>query len=249
MSEHNSNKRVIEGNLLSPLPVILVGANVNGKPNYLVIGYSCPFDFGKYIFFSLSKRRYTTIGIHENMTFSVNIPSENLAEKTRLLINHGQTQKYHHEILGYNYRMTDIYAAIGSVQLGKLDRFNSKRISNASLLNNKLKSIRDLTLPFKNDYVKHVFHQYVIKVENNFPLNRKELINILLEKGIGVAIHYPMPTYKQPLYERLGYGNSKCINAEEVCNCVLSLPVHPSVNLEDINYLFKKIRFNNNLIL
>ena len=82
MNEDNSNKQVIEGNLLSPLPVILVGANVNGKPNYLVIGYSCPFDFGKYIFFSLSKRRYTTIGIHENMTFSVNIPSENLAEKT-----------------------------------------------------------------------------------------------------------------------------------------------------------------------
>ena len=82
MSEHNSHKHIIEGNLLSPLPVILVGANVNGKPNYLVIGYSCPFDFGKYIFFSLSKRRYTTIGIHENMTFSVNIPSENLTEKT-----------------------------------------------------------------------------------------------------------------------------------------------------------------------
>jgi len=82
MIDNNSNKKIIEGNLLSPLPVILVGANVNGKPNYLVIGYSCPFDFGKYIFFSLSKRRYTTIGIHENMTFSVNIPSENLAEKT-----------------------------------------------------------------------------------------------------------------------------------------------------------------------
>jgi flavin reductase (DIM6/NTAB) family NADH-FMN oxidoreductase RutF len=84
MNEENSNKQVIEGNLLSPLPVILVGANVNKKPNYLVIGYSCPFDFGKYIFFSLSKRRYTTIGIHQNMTFSVNIPSEDLVEKTEI---------------------------------------------------------------------------------------------------------------------------------------------------------------------
>ncbi len=78
------NKKEIERNLLSPLPVILVGAQVNGKPNYLVIGYSCPFDFGKYIFFSLSKKRYTTIGIHENMTFSVNIPSEDLIEKTKI---------------------------------------------------------------------------------------------------------------------------------------------------------------------
>lgn len=78
------NKKEIERNLLSPLPVILVGAQVNGKPNYLVIGYSCPFDFGKYIFFSLSKKRHTTIGIHENMTFSVNIPSEDLIEKTKI---------------------------------------------------------------------------------------------------------------------------------------------------------------------
>jgi len=84
MEKKNLNKYVIEGNLLSPLPVILVGANVHNKPNYLVIGYSCPFDFGKYIFFSLSKTRYTSIGIHENMTFSVNIPSEDLVEKIKI---------------------------------------------------------------------------------------------------------------------------------------------------------------------
>ncbi len=84
MNKENLNKQIIEGNLLSPLPVILVGANVHGKPNYLVIGYSCPFVFGKYIFFSLSPARYTTIGIHENMTFSVNIPSEDLVEKTNI---------------------------------------------------------------------------------------------------------------------------------------------------------------------
>jgi len=72
------DKHEFQGNLLSPLPIILVGTQVNGKPNFLVIGYSCPFDFGKYIFFNLSKRRYTSIGIHEKMTFSVNIPTEDL---------------------------------------------------------------------------------------------------------------------------------------------------------------------------
>jgi flavin reductase (DIM6/NTAB) family NADH-FMN oxidoreductase RutF len=84
LSKKNLKKREIEGNLLSPLAVILVGAQVSGKPNYLVIGYSCPFDFGKYIFFSLSKARYTSIGIHENMTFSVNIPSEDLIEEINI---------------------------------------------------------------------------------------------------------------------------------------------------------------------
>ena len=84
MIKENNGKLSIESNLLSPLPVILVGANVNNKPNYLVIGYSCPFDFGKYIFFSMSKTRYTSIGVHENMTFSVNIPSEDLVDKTNI---------------------------------------------------------------------------------------------------------------------------------------------------------------------
>ncbi|MHA2271106.1 MAG: flavin reductase family protein [Candidatus Hodarchaeales archaeon] len=77
-------KQEVKGNLLSPLPAILVGANVEGRPNYLVIGYSCPFDFGRYIFFSLYKKRYTRIGIHENQTFSVNIPSVDLLEETNL---------------------------------------------------------------------------------------------------------------------------------------------------------------------
>jgi flavin reductase (DIM6/NTAB) family NADH-FMN oxidoreductase RutF len=71
-------KQQLDKNLLSPLPVVLVGALVDGRPNYLVIGYISPFDFGRYIFFSLYKKRYTRTGIHENMTFSVNVPSEDL---------------------------------------------------------------------------------------------------------------------------------------------------------------------------
>jgi flavin reductase (DIM6/NTAB) family NADH-FMN oxidoreductase RutF len=82
MSINELNKRVVKGNLLSPLPVVLVGAQVNNKPNYLVIGYICPFDFGRFIFFSIYKKRYTRIGIHENKTFSVNIPSENILTET-----------------------------------------------------------------------------------------------------------------------------------------------------------------------
>ena len=77
-------KQELKGNLLSPLPVVLVGAMVNGRPNYLVIGYISPFDFGRYVFFSLYKKRYTRIGIHENKTFSVNIPSEDLLAETNI---------------------------------------------------------------------------------------------------------------------------------------------------------------------
>ncbi len=77
-------KQKIDDNLLSPLPVVLVGALVEGRPNYLVIGYISPFDFGKHVFFSLYKGRYTRVGIHENRTFSVNIPSENMIAAVRI---------------------------------------------------------------------------------------------------------------------------------------------------------------------
>lgn len=74
-------KMELKGHLLYPLPVVLVGTNVKERPNYLVIGYITPFDYGKYIFFSLAKKRYTSLGIKENQTFSVNIPSVELFDK------------------------------------------------------------------------------------------------------------------------------------------------------------------------
>jgi flavin reductase (DIM6/NTAB) family NADH-FMN oxidoreductase RutF len=77
-------KEEIKGNILSPLPIALVGAMVDGKPNYLVIGYISPFNFGKHVFFSLFKKRYTRLGIQENMTFSVNIPTVSLLKETQV---------------------------------------------------------------------------------------------------------------------------------------------------------------------
>ncbi|NHJ39944.1 MAG: flavin reductase family protein [Asgard group archaeon] len=75
---------VLDKNLLSPLPIVLVGALVKKRPNFLVIGYSCPFNFGKHIFFSLYKKRHTSLGILENKTFSVNLPSIDLLKETNI---------------------------------------------------------------------------------------------------------------------------------------------------------------------
>jgi flavin reductase (DIM6/NTAB) family NADH-FMN oxidoreductase RutF len=77
-------KEDVDGNILNPLPVALVGALVNGRPNYLVIGYISPFNFGKHVFFSIFKKRHTRTGILGNMTFSVNIPSVSILEKVKL---------------------------------------------------------------------------------------------------------------------------------------------------------------------
>ncbi|MFA4702000.1 DegT/DnrJ/EryC1/StrS family aminotransferase [Pyrococcus kukulkanii] len=163
--------------------------------------------------------------------------NDELAKKADLIRNHGQAEKYLHVELGYNLRMTNIAAAIGRVQLRKLDEWNEKRIKNAKLLTEGISKIEGLTPPYVDPRVKHVFHQYVIRVEDDFPLSRDELTAKLREKGIGTAVHYPMPVHWQPLYQKLGYPKDICPNAIEASKRVLSLPVHPAVTEKDIEYI------------
>ena len=167
---------------------------------------------------------------------------DELAKKARLIRNHGQTRKYYHEELGHNFRMTNVSAAIGRAQLKKLDEWNAKRAENAKLLTRGIEKIKGLTPPYIDPRVKHVFHQYVIRVEDDFPLTRDELMEKLREKGIGTAVHYPMPVHWQPLYQKLNYPRNICPNAIEASRRVLSLPVHPAVSEEDVAYIIDALR-------
>ena len=164
--------------------------------------------------------------------------SGRIAETVRLLRNHGDSGKYDHTILGYNYRMTNLQAAIGLVQLRKLDEFNAKRIRNAAYLNCHI-SAAGLTLPHAKDGVTHVYHQYAVTLEDGFPLSRKDLMRQLEERGIGCAIHYPRPIHQQPLYQQLGYTDDevRCPNAAAIAQKILSLPVHPALEYEDLAYI------------
>jgi perosamine synthetase len=128
------------------------------------------------------------------------------------------------------------------MQLKKLEGFNSRRRENAELLSNGIRNIRGLTVPYVDKNVKHVFHQYVIRVVDSYPLSRDELAAHLTKNGIGNAVHYPIPIYRQPLYLKLGYREQKCPNTEEACRQVLSLPVHPVVSREDIEYMLAVLK-------
>lgn len=161
---------------------------------------------------------------------------DRLAAKLRLIRNHGDTGKYNHIILGYNYRMTNIQGAIGVVQLSRLDGFNRKRIENAEFLNKSLK-VMGITTPFRDSRVKHVYNQYVIRVEDGFSASREKLMEYLGFNGIGCAVHYPKPVYRQPLYQQLGLDRVVCPVAEDVSQRVLSLPVHPSISQEDLEHI------------
>lgn len=160
-----------------------------------------------------------------------------VAERVKLLRDHGQAEKYLHVELGYNLRMTSIQAAIGRVQLRKLDRFNEARRRNAKELSERLSKVPGVEVPYEDPRVKHVYHQYVIRVNDEYPLTRDELREYLRDKGIGTAVHYPLPIFQQPLYKRLGYPQDICPNAIEASRRVLSLPVHPALTPEDLRYI------------
>jgi dTDP-4-amino-4,6-dideoxygalactose transaminase len=164
----------------------------------------------------------------------------NIAEKARMIRNHGEKKRYFHELLGYNYRMTDIAAAIGVCQLRKLDRFNNNRIENAKVLTEGLKRIKGLLLPEVKQNAKHVFHQYTIRVTKHFDMSRDELREELRRRGITAEIYYPLSIHKQPLYNKLGY-NDRLPNSEKVAKEVLSLPVHPSLTKGNLKHIIETL--------
>ncbi|MFV2041204.1 MAG: DegT/DnrJ/EryC1/StrS family aminotransferase, partial [Candidatus Hydrothermarchaeales archaeon] len=112
-----------------------------------------------------------------------------IADRARLLREHGSKVRYHHDVLGYNYRMTDIAAAIGLEQLKKLDSFNTARKGNAERLTEALKGVEGIEAPIVRGDVKHVFHQYTIRVTSDFHRTRDEVVQRLKESGIGTGIY------------------------------------------------------------
>jgi len=173
----------------------------------------------------------------KNMTTSeggmITTDNKEMAETARILRAHGESERYTHVTLGYNFRMTDIAAAIGVVQLNKLDKFNEKRIENANFLTNKINKINGIKAPYVANNVKHVFHQYTVRVDKS---KRDQLMDFLNKNGIGTGIHYPKPIYQQKLYQEMGFA-VKCDEAENASSEVLSLPIHPSLKHEDLEVI------------
>lgn len=164
--------------------------------------------------------------------------NKRLAEKIKLLRNHGSKIRYYHNSLGFNLRMTDIQAAIGIEQLRKLNEFNKKRIRNALYLNKKLAKIPGVITPKILPNTVHTFHQYTIKITQDFPKTRDELVEELGKKEIHTGIFYPIPIHKQKVYKNLGYKDILPV-AETLSREVVSLPVHPGVNLKDLRKILR----------
>lgn len=144
--------------------------------------------------------------------------------------------------VGYNYRMTDIQAAVGLVQLAKLEGFNNRRREIAQTLDQKLAGIKGLTLPFVSPDVYHVYHVYCVMVEKDFPLPKEEFMwELYTRYRIKVWSHY-MPIHMTTAYRQFGHQEGECPQAESLFHKYVSLPIHPRLTTEAIDYLVNSIR-------
>jgi len=161
-------------------------------------------------------------------------------KNTRLLRSHGSKIQYLSETLGYNFRLTEFQATIGIEQLKKLPKYNLKRKDNARYLSNGLEGIRGLITPCIYDNTDPVFHQYTIKIKDDFKISRDNLQFELGKIGIETKVFYPIPIHQQPIYMR--FANNRLPIVERVSKEVLSLPVHPRLTKRDLDLIIKSIK-------
>jgi len=157
------------------------------------------------------------------------------AEKLRCMRSHGETGEYVSYMLGHNYRMTEIQAAIGIAQLKKLPEFLTKRRRNAQLLTEKLNKTKRLALPIEPEGHKHSWYLYTVRLKNSKRAERDKTLEELRKRGIGATVYYPTPVHLMPYYRQ--YAKHSLPETEEASEQVFSLPVHPSVTQKQIDYI------------
>jgi UDP-2-acetamido-2-deoxy-ribo-hexuluronate aminotransferase len=157
----------------------------------------------------------------------------------RMIANHGQEKKYHHKVLGCNSRLDTIQPRILNIKLLYLDEYSSARNTMATFYDAALSTIDELGVPARQINSTHVFHQYTLKVKNGI---RNELQKYLAEKGIPSMIYYPLPLYKQEAFKHFVSSEFLLATSEELCDQVLSLPIHTEINIEHINFICNSVK-------
>jgi dTDP-4-amino-4,6-dideoxygalactose transaminase len=200
-----------------------VGARLNGQPTGS-FGTGC---------FSL----YATKNVMSAEGGMITTNDDEVAHRCRLIRAHGMERRYYHDMLGFNFRMSDLHAAIGIGQMHRLPEFTEKRRQNAEFLNKYIDHPAIITpsCALQNGHaVEHVWHQYTIRVTDG---KRDEAVQKLTAAGIGTGIFYPIPAHRQKHIVEMGLGEVALPAAEQAAQEVVSLPVHPllsSADLEEI---------------
>ena len=164
---------------------------------------------------------------------------DELANKMRMIANHGQEKKYHHKVLGCNSRLDTIQATILNIKLRYLDEYNAARNKMATFYDEAFSTIKALEVPARHHNSTHVFHQYTIKIKNG---KRNELQQYLLELDIPSMIYYPLPLYKQEAFQQFVSSDFLLATSDELCDQVLSLPIHTEMNIEHISFICNSVK-------
>ena len=163
---------------------------------------------------------------------------EGLAQKIRMIANHGQRVKYQHDVIGVNSRLDTIQAAILSVKLKYLDQYAERRRAAADYYDAHLQNVPFLTTPVRAPYSTHVFHQYTLRTNG---IDRDALKAYLQEKKIPTMIYYPIPLHLQKAYLKSGFGKGSFEVTERLSQSVLSLPIHTEMEAEQLSYICEVI--------
>lgn len=173
--------------------------------------------------------------------------NEELYKKLQLFRSHGITRDenlmhksdgdwyYEQLALGYNYRITDLQCALGITQMKKLDSFITRRKELVHRYNNAFKEMKEIITPFQQEGCNNSWHLYVIQVKE-----RKKVFDYLRSSGIGVNVHY-IPVYQHPYYQENGYSDTKCENAEQLYQHIISLPLYPELKNEEQDYVIEQV--------
>lgn len=220
------------------------------KQHNLYVIEDCAQSIGAdYIFTDGSKKKAGTISDIGTLSFfptknlaafgdggAIICKNEELAKRIKMIANHGQSKKYHHEIIGVNSRLDSLQAAILNVKLNYLNSYTEKRQEIAKVYDAELGKIEGLIIPQRSTNSTHVFHQYTLRVLNN---QRDQLKSYLYDKGIPSMIYYPMPVHHQVAYQNILHSDLKI--SEQLSKEVLSIPIHTELSDEEIQYICDSI--------
>ena len=164
---------------------------------------------------------------------------DDLAQKMRMIANHGQEKKYYHKLLGCNSRLDTLQATILNIKLKHLDTYSQARNKMAFYYDVAFANIEELQVPVRQLNSTHVFHQYTLKVKNG---KRDELQKFLSGKGIPSMIYYPLPLYKQEAFQQFVDSDFILPITESLCDDVISLPIHTEMELESMEYVCSQVK-------
>ncbi len=250
----------ITGKTVAIVPVHLYGQcadmepilNLASKYSLAVIEDAAQSLSADYSFQNGDKKKAGTMGTIGTTSF---FPSKNLgcfgdggavftndarlAEKIRMIANHGQKVKYYHEVIGCNSRLDTLQAAILNVKLKHLNDYSTRRMDAGAYYDNALSGIPELELPFRASNSTHVFHQYTVKINNE---KRDAFREYLSGEGIPTMIYYPVPLHLQNAFKSPGIEEGAYPISENLSKVVISLPIHTEMDADQLEFICSKIK-------